>query len=136
MAAMLQDGSWLSREGAGLALGKPNTLASGEMCFTFPSGPFVPRFFSMAVRPRSVLKRTLKEILCSVCLSSPREFLRGWGPGQRMTGTGLTPRRRRGTPSPPARALVGWLPQVTKVFFKSINEACGFWFQLHFLAKA
>ncbi|XP_060154551.1 cilium assembly protein DZIP1L isoform X6 [Globicephala melas] len=56
------------------------------------------------VRPRSVLKRPRRQMPALTCPSSPRDFLRGWGPGRRMTRTGLTPRLRRGAPRCLARA--------------------------------
>lgn len=94
-----------------------------------PSGPHIARFFfSSAVRPRSVLKRPRRQIPALMRPSSPREFLRGWGPGRRMTQTGLTPRPRRGAPRHLARAQVRWLPQERKVSYKNVKRlvASGF----------
>lgn len=115
------DDSWLvsgPRGARGRTGSGPTSLQVVKCGFDhLPSSSRTPHFLSfLTVRPRSVLKRTRREMLGLVHPCSPREFLQGWGPGRRMTGTGLTPRPRRGVPSPLARARAGWPPQVRKVF--------------------
>lgn len=115
------DDSWLGsgpRSARGRTGSGPASLQVVKCgCDHLSSGSRTPHFLSfLTVHPRSVLKRTRREMLGLVHPSRPQEFLRGWGPGRRMTGTRLTPRPRRGVPSHLARAQAGWPPQVRKVF--------------------